>query len=426
MLALSGMVSVTACGGLLDVTDPTLIQEKDIANAIGANGRRVYALSRFYNIITALAAETALLSDERTFDLRVSSLTNLSQALDQRRDTAYVQGTGGGDRHLAQLDELFTLTSSAIYAAHEYAPDSLKGDYLAELFAVRGYLVAQMAEDLCAGFPINDVTADNRSVYSMPYTTDAALTLASTTLDSAIAVGTSSTYVDFARVVKGRVLMGLGQWAQAAAVVTSVPTDFQYLTDNSTLANALYEVNAFTNQRAAVGNNEGGHGLPFVTAQDPRVLRQFRATRFSNATDSLYIQLKYSSNHAPMVVASGIEARLIEAEAALHAGLPDSATAILNTLRGTVSGLAALATPTTLDAQVDTLYKERAFWLYITGRRLGDMRRLVRLYARDPETVFPTGNYPLGGVYGKATSIPFDLAAQARLNPHITQGCATP
>ena len=46
------------------------------------------------------------------------------------------------------------------------------------------------------------------------------------------------------------------------------------------------------------------------------------------------------------------------------------------------------------------LFRERAFWMYMTAHRLGDMRRLIRQYGRGAETVFPTGNYFKGGKYG--------------------------
>jgi hypothetical protein len=114
---------------------------------------------------------------------------------------------------------------------------------------------------------------------------------------------------------------------------------------------------------------------------------------------------------------------LIEAEAALNAGDPSWFTT-LNTLRATISMPAIQTMPTTTKAQVDLLYRERAFWLYLTGRRLGDMRRLIRNYGRDPETVFPTGPYSSrGGNYGTATAIPFVQAVEQRANPRILSGC---
>jgi len=43
--------------------------------------------------------------------------------------------------------------------------------------------------------------------------------------------------------------------------------------------------------------------------------------------------------------------------------------------------------------QIDVMFRERAFWLYGTGTRLGDLRRLIRQYNRDQSIVFPIGPY---------------------------------
>ncbi len=78
----------------------------------------------------------------------------------------------------------------------------------------------------------------------------------------------------------------------------------------------------------------------------------------------------------------------------------------LNDLRALV-GLDPLATPGNVDDAVDQLFAERAFWLFATGHRLGDMRRLIRQYGRDPETVFPTGDWFKGGLtYGTDVNLP--------------------
>jgi hypothetical protein len=53
------------------------------------------------------------------------------------------------------------------------------------------------------------------------------------------------------------------------------------------------------------------------------------------------------------------------------------------------------------------LMSERAFWTFGRGQRLGDMRRAIRVYGRDPALVFATGNYyKNGGTYGSSTSFP--------------------
>jgi hypothetical protein len=37
------------------------------------------------------------------------------------------------------------------------------------------------------------------------------------------------------------------------------------------------------------------------------------------------------------------------------------------------------------------MFRERAFWLYGTGHRMGDMRRLIRQYHRTIQQTFPQG-----------------------------------
>ena len=87
--------------------------------------------------------------------------------------------------------------------------------------------------------------------------------------------------------------------------------------------------------------------------------------------------------------------------------------ATLNAARATKAGLSPLTDPGTAAARVDMLFRERAFWMYFTSHRLGDMRRLIRQYGRGTETVFPTGPYLHGGVYGTEVVL---VPAQTELN----------
>src|SRR5687768_15961319 len=106
---------------------------------------------------------------------------------------------------------------------------------------------------------------------------------------------------------------------------------------------------------------------------------------------------KYFLTAEPVALASGIEARLIEAEAALRVDDREGWMTFLNTLRQTAitPPIPALTVDSTTAADAtlreDVMFRERAFWLFITGHRLGDMRRLVRQYGRNPQSVFPRG-----------------------------------
>ncbi|HYF40470.1 MAG TPA: RagB/SusD family nutrient uptake outer membrane protein, partial [Gemmatimonadales bacterium] len=127
---------------------------------------------------------------------------------------------------------------------------------------------------------------------------------------------------------------------------------------------------------------------------------------------------------APVPVADGIEARLIEAEAALQADNFSGMTTILNDLRAFFPdlGLANLANPGSEDEAEDQLFSERAFWLFATGHRLWDMRRLLRVpsYQRPEDTVFPTGPYHKGGSYGSDVNLPIPIEEEN--NPNFN-GC---
>ena len=132
----------------------------------------------------------------------------------------------------------------------------------------------------------------------------------------------------------------------------------------------------------AVGSGRRG-GLPFRTAEDPRVpFEDPEDVGLDGSTDQ-FILLKYDQPSTNVPVADGIEARLIEAEAALQAQDLGGMNTILNDLR-TLQGLDPLAAPGSFDEGVDQLFSERAFWLFATGHRLGDLRRLIRQYQPGP------------------------------------------
>jgi len=411
------IVTVAGCHGLLEVSNPTLIRSSDIANASGANAQRLNATSWFSSNIAMTVQDVAYLTDEWTWDVP-SGATQVNYQ-PELRDS---QGMEVNAQHLPTLAYALWQTSVAMPAIRAYTPDALQGDFLAQMYGIRGYLILQMAEDLCPGFPLDDV-ADNHTVYGGPLTTDSAITIAVQALDSAIKYAhDSSRFVTLAHVAKGRALLDLGKYTEAAAAVANIPTAAEYRTEPTGVISMSGICDGCYN--TGLGNREGGTGLPFVSANDPRIPLVPLGPRNTNPSDTLYATTKGSDQDFRIVLASGIEARLIEAEAALHNG--QDWKSILDSLRATV-GLDPLVDPGTADGRVDLLYSERAFWLFMTGRRLGDMRRLIRNYGRTPDSVFPTGTW-LGGTgaqYGKATAFPFNFADEHRFNPYITTGCTT-
>ena len=65
--------------------------------------------------------------------------------------------------------------------------------------------------------------------------------------------------------------------------------------------------------------------------------------------------------------------------------------------------MAALTDPGTADGRVNLLFREKAFWTFSRGQRLGDLRRLIRDYGRAPTArirCYPIGTHYQGGDYG--------------------------
>jgi hypothetical protein len=241
------------------------------------------------------------------------------------------------------------------------------------------------------------------------------------------------------RVTKGRILLNLNRPADAATAVgtatTGVPNNFAYqmLHSQATRDNQIW---AFNNsaRRYSVSTGEGQNGLNFATANDPRVpvctggdntCRGIGVT--SNVRDDLtqpiYVQRIWPTRDAAVTIVGGIEARMIEAEAAFRAGNPAGAIQLLNAARATVTGLAPLTDPGTDAARVDLIFRERAFWLFSTGHRTGDLRRLIRQYGRAANSVFPTGAWHKAGNYGSDVTIPIPQAEQN--NPNLPTGNET-
>jgi len=244
-------------------------------------------------------------------------------------------------------------------------------------------------------------------------------------------VSDSARVTNLALVGKGRALVGLGKFADAAAAVAAVPTNFVYNLDiNAAVAgnqNTLYTFGTLNKRTGVSPGANGINGINWVGAADPRVRVQANGKALDGIQD-VFTYLPFNGLGAPVPIATGIAARLIQAEAALQANNNDAATTgtgwlgILNTLRttGITPAMTPLADPGSFAARVDLLFRERAFWLYLTANRMPDMRRLVRQYGRAENTVFPTGTYKDNLPYG--TEVNFVAPTLEGPNPAYT-GC---
>jgi len=336
-------------------------------------------------------------------------------------------------------------------------------DLIGHMYAVRGMTMIFLAEIFCSGIPLSEYGSPSGHIYKPGSTTEEVFTLAVAQFDSALANLPDSVRLQhFAKVGKARALLNLGRFEEAAAAVADVPTNFQYKAlfamdrEGSHANNWTWHVRANSNTENDVGtvaDREGGNGLPFVSANDPRVPLIPAPTQNTNYPNTTYMLPAWMfpndatwggtgtepKNGEDIVMANGIEARLIEAEAAVNRG-DASFLQILNTLRttctdvatcpdpapagtGGVAGLPPLTDPGTKEARIKMVYDERAYWLFLTGHRQGDLRRLVRVYGWPQNQVYPTGDYPKGPItsYGSYTNIPLPHSERVT-NPKYT-GC---
>jgi hypothetical protein len=310
------------------------------------------------------------------------------------------------------------------------------------------YAYVLLAEHFCSGIPFTELQSNGSSfAYGQPLTTPQVFQIAKAKFDTAVRIAeaaaadtTQSSAVQsgalqvsyLARVGRARAFVGLGRYDSAAASTGPVPTAFafnvEYSTNTARENNGVYAFNVVS-QRWSVADKEGGNGLPFITAQDPRVPAD--SVGFGvDAFTPLYTYRPYSGYASPIPLATGIEARLIEAEASLNGQLPGGgaadALARLNALRaGGPAGLTALAAQPDAASRAQQLFAERAFWLFATAHRLGDMRRLIRPvsaggYGLPFSTVFPVGPYPKGGApYGADANLP--VPVDELNNPNFKQ-----
>ena len=217
--------------------------------------------------------------------------------------------------------------------------------------------------------------------------------------------------------------MGMEKFMDARESVKRVPTDFVYHTEFMAPDTNAARIQAGGSRVFVSSGVEGQNGINWAAAQDPRV-------PITTIVQGNLRSSKYPTTTSPIVVADGIEARLIEAEADLKENKPQWLTTV-NQLRarlvngGGARTLADTTDPGTSVGRVNLLFYERAFWLYATGHRHGDMRRLIRQYDRDASTVFPTGFYtPVkpNTVLEYGPAVVFPLGTTNNTNPYFI-GC---
>ncbi len=431
--AVIGGLAIAATGAcrpsdVLSVPGPAgVLAKAALQNQHGAEGVFNAGKAQLFGAVSNWTYQSGMVTDEFSFTAFVGAANYGDANTDARRSAA-----GGGfaesgvDLTWQSLLQARSSLLLAIPGLMQYEPVAGRSK-VGEAFALAGYAELALAEVYCAGTTLDNVLPGGAIQYGTPLTTDSLLGVAGAHFAAAAANDGGDALVDgLAKVGLARDLLDRRQYAAAAAAVPNIPASFVYnseLAPNTDAGAAqtpnLYAFGVQINSARSfnVSDKEGENGLNFVSAHDPRLLLDTTSYMTADGNAAWRLPMKFEADLTHIALATGIEAQLIQAEAALNRGDTTTWLADLNALRnggctvngvdttcavGTgqvpsqTAGLPPLGDPGTDSGRVSLMFRERAFWLFGTGTRLGDLRRLIRQYGRDQGTVFPTGPYANG------------------------------
>lgn len=467
----AALVGLAGACHLLESNTPDVVPAEGLSDPLALPTIRAGAIGDFGIAYTGSGAngsggttEGQVLASGMLADEWINTETFPDRVQADARQTDVASGTFTTIyRNLARA-HLSTLNAAAKF---RNLSDTTKNGGLAEMLILAGYTRLFFAENYCSGVPLSYPNADGSVSFGAQLTTsqllDSALVLFDQGLVRAralVPVSSADTnnrrnLIALGSVGKARTFLAMGRLVDADTVasVVNVATGFSYVIQHSLNTtrqqNGVYSgIRKF--KRYGVAESKGGVGMPWRSVLDPRTpfTRVPATNRGFDAATPQFDQLRYTDEKASITLATGLEARLLNAEAALVArGDTAGYLALLNALRaappsyilagvqGTptpadqpraVAPMTALAAPAGPVAAVNLLFTERARWLWGTGHRLHDLRRLVRPvgtrggFGRAENTVFPNGAYFKNGLnYGTDVNYPIPLDEQN--NPNFVQ-----
>jgi len=424
-LAIGALVLVAACSTdqLLKATDPDIINPSDTKSSEAAVALANGAINTF-RAITGGGESTWMFGGLLADEWSTSSTFIQNDETDQRRVQEFNSTV---TTELRNLYRTRTRSNEALDAMKALRPD-LRA-LIAELYLAKGFAEMQLALDFCNGIPISNGNA-SPPVDGAPLSNADVFKMAAATLDTAIqwASGTDAQSVLMnrsAKTVRARVALALGDFTTAGTMVTGLPNGwaYQHTFSLTTSSNTLWG-QGLSARRYSVGDSLEGNSrnilvanaIPFSSAKDPRLPVTIPTSGAINGQDGL----TYTRTTAmwqqltPVDVVNAIDARMVEAEVALKSGNVTGWLAIHNALRAAPpklgeiqpAAMAPLTDPGTDAARVSLHFREKAFWTFSRGQRLGDMRRLIRQYGRTEANTFPQGVHYKGGSYMKDVNLP--------------------
>lgn len=388
------IVGMAGCKDVLTVSNPGALQEGQLTDPAleqfivnGAIGEFQYAYGNYALWSGVLADESY--TDHTNVDVRELSLHAFSDRNAQNESVFETLS-----RARASADDGTTRLKAILGAG---ASTSLS---VARTLAYGGYAYTLLGEGFCeapinlsAGLPSAELL--KRAVQHFDSAITVATAAAAVAGQTAANVTAATDLVNMSRVGAARASLKMGDAAKAKSYANLVPAVYEKFAYYS--ANSVRE-NDIINSGIRVSGAWMSMTPAFQGLADPRA-PQTAAVRLGLNSNPIWIPLRPSqysgwlATGAPQTIditsnirfASALEARYIETEV-------DGPTAAMLTFvnaRRAIGGKAAVNL--TGAALLAEFRAQRAVDFYLTGQRLGDLRR----YAAAGTDLFPTGKYPV-------------------------------
>src|SRR5690349_20662946 len=233
------------CGNLKDdllkAEDPDVISPAAITTPEAADALRVGALSRLRNMTAGAGQGDSpwMFADLLTDEWKSGDTFLQRNETDQR---TVQENNANLNPVYRDLHRSRTAAREALDALIKYKPTPASN--LGQMYFVMAFAEMQLAEWFCNGQPLGDASTGVPE-YGPPMTTQAIYTLALAHLDSALTFTTATDAATVAvrnsiAIAKGRVLVDLARFADAATAVKDVPTNYTL--------NATFSLTAGNNQ----------------------------------------------------------------------------------------------------------------------------------------------------------------------------------
>lgn len=402
---------VTGSSGSLD---EGVINQDAVESPEGAKWIYLGSIARFNGLLAAQAGAVGRFTDE------ISVLPHVRQ-----EDLDVRIGRRGSGSLLGEVP--FVVPSSLAGIAQETRVQighaiELLNDHIpgadqtmqAHMYGLLGMVHLILADNFCSGVPLSMSNYGGEFVPGSGVSTDSVYQRAIELFDIGLSLHTDSVAIKTLLYVgKARALNSLGRFDEAAATAANVSDrDSVWVrysarrpTETNLVSYPVFPGGFLDTLSFHVINGKGTNGIRWLSdeasSQDLRVPVVTYDTIYPDSAIPvkryrLPVRPVFFDTDRTIAFASGLEARLIEAEAALQANDITAFIDKINSVRKHYKTLGGLQLADTTDpgsaaGRIDLLFRERAYTFFMTGRRLGDYRRLIRQYNRIPANVYPVG-----------------------------------